>query len=583
MLRRAVFLGRAIERARINFFPRNPYLALAICVSICLGACVNFEKRGSESAPLAAAELRLRRAERHKWDVNAQAGEYLAVAGIAEQQLNSTSASKTGRSSATALYNRATADLASDLPTLIDSQRNSKTLLVKNSGTGKTERLHLQSGARGQYDATYFQKILAADQINQKHMQKHAAREGLGGTVVGVHHSAKTGEPVPRLEPLKGIRATMTAIVHADQSHPGDASLQLLDPTKLDTVVLNKKSYTLAGDYTAAQASYGRVAGMWVGFMNMIRGEQMRGAAGLLFLQPYDPEKVPVIFVHGLLSAPSAWANVASSLSADPEIRRHFQFWAFSYSTGNPIAYSALLLRQDLGYAEQTYHFKQAILVGHSMGGIISRLQVTNSGRTLWNGVFGPKADTLYASQPNNSTIKQALLFPADPIVKRVIFVATPHRGSSLSTSSIGALGIRLIRLPGKVLHAIPDAVIVAVAPNGDPRKFRPPTSIAGLSPKNPLLIALDKLPINAPHNSIIGDRGRGDTPKSSDGVVPYWSSHLDSAQSELIVPTGHGAMEHPKSVEEIRRILLEQIDAIKAKGVQEKVPKYGTTLLPAA
>jgi Alpha/beta hydrolase family len=583
MLRGAIFLGRAIERARIDSFPRNPYLALAICVSICLGACVNFEKPSSESAPLAAAELRLRRAERQKLDVNGQAGEYLAVASIAERQLNSTSGFQTGRSSATAVYNRATADLASDLPALIDSQRNPKMLVLKDSGTGETERLHLQSGARGQYDTTYFQKILVADQINQKHMQKHATREGLGGTVVGVHHGAKTGEPVPRLEPLKGIRATMTAVVQTDQTHSGDASLQLLDPTKLDTVVLNKKSYTLAGDYTAAQASYGRVAGIWLGFMNMIQGEHMRGAAGLLFLQPYDPEKIPVIFVHGLLSAPSAWANVASSLSADPEIRRHFQFWAFSYSTGNPIAYSALLLRQDLGYAEETYHFKQAILVGHSMGGIVSRLQVTNSGRTLWNGVFGPKADTLYASQPNNSTIKQALLFPADPIVKRVIFVATPHRGSSLSTSSIGALGIRLIRLPVKVLNAIPNAVIVAVAPNSDPRKFRPPTSIAGLSPKNPLLLALDKLPINAPHNSIIGDRGRGDTPKSSDGIVPYWSSHLDSAQSELIVPTGHGAMEHPKSVEEIRRILLEQIDAMKTKGMQKKVPKYGTTLLPAA
>jgi hypothetical protein len=254
MLRRAVFLGRAIERARIDFFPGNPYLALAICVSICLGACVSFEKQSSDSAPLAAAELRLRRAERQKPDVNAQAGEYLAVAIIAKRQLNSTSASKTSRSSAIALYNRATADLASDLPAVIDRQRNSKTLVLKNSGTGETERLHLQSGERGQYDATYFQKILVADQINQKHMQKHATREGLGGTVVGVHHGAKTGEPVPRLEPLKGIRATMTAIVHADQSHPGDASLQLLDPTKLDMVVLNKKSYTLAGDYTAAQA-----------------------------------------------------------------------------------------------------------------------------------------------------------------------------------------------------------------------------------------------------------------------------------------------------------------------------------------
>ena len=154
------------------------------CVSIFLGACVNFEKQSSKSAPLVTGELRLRRAERHKLDVNVQAGEYLAVASIAERQLNSPSTSQTDRSSATALYNRATADLASDLPALIDNQRNPKTPVLKNSGTGETERLHLQSGARGEYDTTYFQKILVADQINQKHELKHVTREGLGGTVV---------------------------------------------------------------------------------------------------------------------------------------------------------------------------------------------------------------------------------------------------------------------------------------------------------------------------------------------------------------------------------------------------------------
>jgi pimeloyl-ACP methyl ester carboxylesterase len=555
--------------------------ALTIWLSICLGACANFEKQSSTLSPLAAAELRLGRAEKQKSDVNAQAGEYLSVASIAEQQLNSASETASERSSAIALYNRATADLASDLPPLIDSQRNSKTLVLKDSGTGQTERLHLESGARGEYEATYFQKILVADRIDQKRMQEHATRAGLGGTVVGVHHSPKTGESAPRLEPLKGIRATMTAVVQTNHLRTGDASLQLLDPTKVDTVILGKRSYRLAGDYTAAQASYGRINEIWLGFLNMIRGEHMRGAAGLLLLQPYDAEKVPVIFVHGLLSTPYAWANVASSLDNDPEIRRRCQFWAFSYSTGNPIAYSALLLRRDLAFAEKTYHFKQAILIGHSMGGILSRLQVTNSGRALWNGVFGAKADTIYASQPTDSTIKQALIFSSNPVIERVVFVATPHRGSSLSTGSIGALGIKLIRLPINVLKSVPRAVIAAVALNNDPRKFRPPTSIAGLSPKNPVLISLDKLPINAPHNSIIGDRGRGDTPKSSDGVVSYWSSHLDSAQSELIVPTGHGAMEHPKSVQEIRRILLEQLGVTKAKGMQQKVPKYGASLLP--
>jgi pimeloyl-ACP methyl ester carboxylesterase len=569
---------RAMHLARINFCRAAP--ALAILLSICLGACVNVEKQGAAS-PLVAAELRLARAEKQKLDVNAQGAEYLAVAGIAEQQLASGSQTSPAKSSALSLYNRATADLASDLPALVEHQQNSKTLVLKDSRTGQTERLHLESGARGEYSPSYFQQILVADRINQKRMQEHATREGLGGTVVGVHHGSAPGVPPPRLEPLKGIRATITAVVETDHIHTGDAYLRLLDPTKLDTVVLDKKSYTLAGDYTAAQASYGRINGTWIGFMNMIRGEHMRGAAGLLLLQPYDAEKIPVIFVHGLLSSAYAWENVASSLSDDPEIRRRYQFWVFSYSTGNPIAYSALLLRQDLAYAEDTYHFKQAVLIGHSMGGILSRLQVTNSGRVLWNGVFGPKADLIYASQPANSTIKRALLFSANPIVKRVVFIATPHRGSSLSTGAIGALGIRLIRLPAKLLNAVPRAVFAALPTNSDPRKFRPPTSIAGLSPKNPLLIALNKLPINAPHNSIIGDRGRGDTPKSSDGVVPYWSSHLDSAQSELIVPTGHGAMEHPKAVQEIRRILLQQLGVLKAKGQQEKVPKYGASLLP--
>jgi hypothetical protein len=54
----------------------------------------------------------------------------------------------------------------------------------------------------------------------------------------------------------------------------------------------------------------------------------------------------------------------------------------------------------------------------------------------------------------------------------------------------------------------------------------------------------VNKLPITRgiPYHSIIGDRGGGDTPNSSDGVVPYWSSHLDGAQSELIVNSDHGA-----------------------------------------
>jgi len=85
-------------------------------------------------------------------------------------------------------------------------------------------------------------------------------------------------------------------------------------------------------------------------------------------------------------------------------------------------------------------------------------------------------------------------------------------------------------------------------------------TSISRLSPSNPIYNVLEKLPIRVPHHSIIGDRGRGDTPNSSDGVVPYWSSHLDSAESEVIVPDDHGAFDDPAAIAEIKRILAKNV-----------------------
>jgi hypothetical protein len=282
----------------------------------------------------------------------------------------------------------------------------------------------------------------------------------------------------------------------------------------------------------------------------------MRTASGLLLTEPHDPGRIPVIFVHGLLSSPFIWRRTVLALLKDPEIRRRYQFWAFSYPTGNPISFSALRLREDLAFAQERFGLPHGvILIGHSMGGLLSRMQVTDSGRTIWDEVFGPRAQVLYSEVPNDSRVKRALIFGANPTIKRVIFVATPHHGSGLATGGLGAIAIRLIRLPFHLLSEIPEAVADALKPEG--QRSVVPTSIQGLSPNSRLLRALDRLPIQVVHHSIIGDRGRGNTPNSSDGVVPYWSSHLASAQSEKIVPTGHEAMDNSQAVEEIRRILL--------------------------
>ena len=526
-------------------------------------SCTTYEKQAAQS-PLAGPERRLRKAEGRHQHTEGQAAEYLAVAKIAAGELAKRPATDAPQEpgQAIALYDRAVADLATDLPALVGQQHNTTTLTLRDQETGETSQLRIGPPQPGALAPAYFDQILAARTIDKKGLQDDVAQSGLGGPVVGVHHSAPAGSPPPRLEPPKGFRIPMTAVVDfGETNRSSSATIRLLDPNKIKSVELYHQHYPLSGDFTAALASYGRVNEIWVGLMNMIRGENMRGGTGLLMPRPYDPQRVPVIFVHGLLSSPYIWRNVVNSLAADPRIRHHYQFWAFSYSTGNPIAYSALLLRDDLAYARAKYGFGRVILIGHSMGGILSRLQVTDSRRVIWNDVFGAKADQLDAQVPENSIVKRALIVQANPAVKRIIFVATPHRGSALASGGIGALGARLIRLPFKLVSAVPRTVFAALAPNSDPRKVRPPTSISGLSPKNPLLLAMNKLPIEAPHNSIIGDRGRGDTPNSSDGVVPYWSSHVDSAQSELIVPTDHGAMKSPKAVAEIRRILLSEVN----------------------
>jgi pimeloyl-ACP methyl ester carboxylesterase len=527
-------------------------------VFLILGAgCATHEKQAAES-PLMQAERRIARAEKVKLNIEGQAAEYLAVAKISASEIgNARTATSPNSSRALALYNRAVADLATDLPALLRKKNNSGTLVFRDEQTGETSQLQIESGKPGEYQPTSFQQILKAASVNRKGLDEDVNRIGVGGTLVGIQQSL----PTPRLQPLKGFRIPVTAVVDFPElSRAPAARLRFLDPIKVSNIDLAGNRYPLAADFSASIASYGRVNENWIGFLNMVRGERMQGGSGLLMLQPYDRTRVPVIFVHGLLSSTYVWRDVVNSLMADPELRQHYQFWGFSYPTGNPIAYSALLLRDDLRYAQQRYGFKQAILIGHSMGGILSRMQVTNSGRVIWNQAFGPKADQLYADVPDDSLVKRALIFDANPTVKRVIFICTPHRGSTLATSGIGALGMRLIRLPLKVVSAIPKSVAATLASNSDLRKYRAPTSISGLSPSNPVLKALDKLPIEAPHNSIIGDRGRGDTPNSSDGVVPYWSSHLDSAQSELIVPTDHGAMKNPKTIAEIHRILLLQI-----------------------
>jgi pimeloyl-ACP methyl ester carboxylesterase len=198
--------------------------------------------------------------------------------------------------------------------------------------------------------------------------------------------------------------------------------------------------------------------------------------------------------------------------------------------------------------------------VGHSMGGMISRLMITDSGDKIWRDLFGkPPAQTELPAE-TRKLLEESLIFSHRPEVARVVFVCTPQRGANMAKNSIGRIGSSLIRTPVFLAATIPFATLQA-AMTADPgalRLKRMPNSIDTLAPTNRFVQSVNKVPITRgiPYHSIIGDRGKGDTPNSSDGVVAYWSSHLDGAQSELIVPSKHSALQNPQAIAEVARIL---------------------------
>jgi pimeloyl-ACP methyl ester carboxylesterase len=544
-----------------EWFYRLVKLTLVSCVAIVAGCSI----AGKEEQPpsIARAERRLEKTERTSSNLSQKTAELLSVAKTAVIEIPKDS-EEADREAAINIYDRAAADLATELPELTQlagDRGPRESIIVQNKRTGEAYRLQPGRTRRGEYSWTYFQKLLDARKLRVRRGEKAVVIPGLGGTLVGVRRSVPPGSPPPRLESAYGYRVPVTSIVDFSFSRPGDSApvevrLQLVNPRQNDTAQIGGQRFPLAANFSAPLLSYRRLNELWLGFINMIRGGNMRNTPGLLLTEPYDPDRIPVVFVHGLLSSSYIWRKTALTLLQDPEIRRHYQFWAFSYPTGNPISFSALRLREDLAFAKERFGLQRGVvLVGHSMGGLLCRMQVTNSGRTIWDEVFGPRAQELYSQVPDDSRAKQALIFQTNPAVTRIIFVATPHRGSRLAEGGIGAIAIWLIRLPFDLLHEVPETITHALNPQS--RAGTLPTSIQGLSPNSPLLYALDRLPIEAPHHSIIGDRGRGDTPNSSDGAVPYWSSHLASAESEMIAPTGHEPMTDPRAVEEIRRILL--------------------------
>ena len=253
-----------------------------------------------------------------------------------------------------------------------------------------------------------------------------------------------------------------------------------------------------------------------------------------------------------------------NDLRNEPRIFERYQFLLFAYPTGRPIPSSAALLRKALYDMESRFGqdpaFHQMVLVGHSMGGNLTRFMVTDTGKELWNAVFNVPFEQFRASPMTREFLSEVLIFKAVPFVRRVIFIAAPHRGSRIADAPFGRTISRFIQPPKEQTELIAEVE----AANG-PQAFkenvfrnRSINSIGNLSVRSPALLAIDRLPI-APgvreHSIIFEFMGLFNT----DLVVPKWSSTLPGVETETHLPGTHFSEQSTGAVEEVKRLLLDQ------------------------
>jgi pimeloyl-ACP methyl ester carboxylesterase len=255
-------------------------------------------------------------------------------------------------------------------------------------------------------------------------------------------------------------------------------------------------------------------------------------------------------------------------LEAEAALRDRYQFWTFGYSTGDPLPYTAALLRRDLDEVRRKLDpdgkdaaFDHMVLVGHSMGGLLTKMMVQDSGTRLWRLISDRPIEDLAGDQDDCDRFRRALIFKRRPEVHRVVFIATPHRGSRVATGGLERLGSRLVRLPDP-LRASYQRLMARNGPEFFAARFRKglPTSIDELEWQSPMLMGLDELGLarTIKAHSIIADLRNTPGAGGSDGLVPYESAHLDGVASELLVSSGHLCQDHPGVVSEVRRILVE-------------------------
>ncbi|MEY3480512.1 MAG: hypothetical protein RIQ71_1287 [Verrucomicrobiota bacterium] len=541
-------------------------LAVLAAASLLVGGCAGYAtaKIKKDTASLATTgeqrQLVVSQAK-HSKDPLSQLGGYLDAADAARRKL----ARDPGNTLLQSDYNFAVARV-------MDVIYSSKLqpwdkAVVAPSATGQPWRLTLSPPAKEkQFHPSLFE-FRPSDRYDfrGKSVGKRSLKEGLGAPLVVAGRKVDYVK-LDQFAQGKNVYYSFTALVNF---HGRNANITLADPLARESVVFDGHTYPLAGDFQGPLAlALDELNLEKRELLGLFKPQKFAGRARLARLQPFDPRKIPVICIHGLGNSPATWAPVVEYLRSDPVMRENYQIWFYTYPSGLPYPLAASYLRKQLADARKRYPgMPDAVVIGHSMGGMISRALITDSGKELWNLYFDKPPEQLTISEEARRMLGGMLLFKPVPHIGRVIFVSASHRGSDDAIGFWGRIGAAIVGNPVADQKTYEEVVAQArpEAQQHDHKRF--PNSIDLLDPESPFLEKINSLPTarGVPYHSLIGDRGKGGfldktKPESSDGIVPYWSSHMDGAKSELVIPSGHWSHLHPLGMAEIKRILIEHL-----------------------
>lgn len=423
-----------------------------------------------------------------------------------------------------------------------------------------------------------FPTFLSTDNFKVRGIERYRD-PGLGIPLIAIPAAPPKLEALAEGRVPPGLRIPATALLrvlgNACDVAGGElaASLEVHSVYDAEEVKIGNRMVPLEADLSTPLAYTLEESPVWGFEVGGFFGREMVKKAAVLLAQPYQPGKIPVVFIHGTASSPARWAAMFNGLLSDPLVRKRFQFWMFIYPSGSPIAYSASLLRDSLAKVVRTLDpqgkdpaLRQMVLIGHSQGGLLTKMMVIEPGDQLWSNISKKNFDEIEMPKKTRELLRKALFFEPLPFVNRVIFIATPQHGSFVSANWIGRFFSRMVSLPKDIVQ-IPQSVIQSFSadlPSELERKI--PTSVDNMSPDNPFMQRLAAIPIvpGVRYHSIIAvKKGYADPTKGNDGVVAYSSAHIEGAESEYVVRSPHSVQGHPLAVEEVRRILLEQIGQV--------------------